>query len=113
LGQRKIFLLKQRMTLELNFIDHTTIWRQMILRSVWKPSQRRRRTGLKQKHFGMRRRTTELKHLCDKNYNIAEDKMDSGGGGSDGGGGERRSAAVGGRAQRGQTMAVDIQWQGG
>jgi hypothetical protein len=48
--------------------------------------------GLKQKCFRMRRRTTGLKHLCDKNYNIAEDKMDSGGGGSDGGGSGRRSA---------------------
>ena len=45
MGQRKIFLLKQRTTLELNFIDHATIWRQMILRSVWKHSRRRRRTG--------------------------------------------------------------------
>jgi hypothetical protein len=33
-----------------------------------------------------------LKHLCDKNYYVAEDKMDSGGGGSDGGGSGRRSA---------------------
>ena len=95
MGQRKIFLLKQRMTLELNFIDHATIWRQMILRSVWKRSRRRRRMGLKQKCFEMRRRKTGLKHLCDKNYNVAEDKMDSGSGGSDGGGGGLLSAGSG------------------
>jgi hypothetical protein len=56
---------------------------------------------LKQKCFGMRRRTTRLKHLCDKNYNVAEDKMDSGGGGSDGGGGGRRSAGRGWRSMEG------------
>ncbi len=42
-----------------------------------------------------------LKHLCDKNYNVAEDKMDSGGGGSDGGGGGRRSAGGGRQSAEG------------
>jgi hypothetical protein len=56
---------------------------------------------LKHKCFGMRRRITGLKHLCDKNYNVAEDKMDSGGGGSDGGGGGRRSAGGGRQSAEG------------
>ncbi len=51
--------------------------------------------GLKQKRFGMRRGTTGLKHLFDKNYKVAEDKMDSGSGGSDGGGGGLLSAGGG------------------
>jgi hypothetical protein len=82
----------------------------MILRSIWKRSRRRRRTGLKQKHFGMRRRTTGLEHLCDKNYNVAEDKwtvvavavmvVEAGGG----------ARVAGGGARRGQTMAVDVRW---
>jgi hypothetical protein len=42
-----------------------------------------------------------LKHLCDKNCNVAEDKMDSGSGGSDGGGGGRRSAGGGRRSTEG------------
>jgi hypothetical protein len=37
----------------------------------------------------MRRITTGSKHLCDKNYNVAEDKMDSGGGRRSVGGGQR------------------------
>jgi hypothetical protein len=55
-----------------------------------------------------------LKHLCDKNYIVAEDKMNSGGGGSDGGGGGRWSAGSGRRSMGGRqrsakvTMAVDI-----
>ncbi len=42
-----------------------------------------------------------MKHLCDKNYNVAKDKMDSGSGGSDGGGGGRRSAGGGWRSAEG------------
>ncbi len=63
----KDLLTQTEATLELNFIDHATIWRQMILRTIWKRLQMRRRMELKQKHFGMRRRTG-LNHLCDKDY---------------------------------------------
>ncbi len=57
--------------------------------------------GLKQKCFEMRRRKTGLKHLCDKNYNVAEDKMDSGGSGSDGGGSGQWSTGGGRRSAEG------------
>jgi hypothetical protein len=65
----------------------------------------RRRSGLKQKHFGMRRRATGLKHLCGKDYmsiGLTLLKMKW-----------TVAAAVvimvaaGGRAQRGQWLSFD------